>query len=235
VNKVKNALLKVKSGEAAYERDSVVFDRIQYEWIQNVLNFLNIVAKQNNATLHVLDFGGSLGSTYFAVQPFLKNLREFKWSIVEQPKFVEIGQEYFKDDYLNFYNDIESCVLQEHPNVILLSGVLQYLEHPYHLIETILNLNIEYIIIDRTPFVRGEERLTVQVTPPEIYDKSYPAWFLNEQKLLTHLAGKYERIAEFSSLDKAENIPCEYKGLVFKLLPQALNSTNSHKTSEASP
>jgi putative methyltransferase (TIGR04325 family) len=235
VNKVKDALLKVKSGEAAYERDSITFNYIQYEWFQHILEFLNIIAQKSGGKLRVLDFGGSLGSTYFAVRPFLTDLKEFKWSIIEQPKFVEIGKEYFEDHYLNFYNDIEFCYLQEHPNVILLSGVLQYLEHPYHLIETILNLNIEYIIIDRTPFVRGEERLTVQVTPPEIYDKSYPAWFLNEQKLLTHLAGKYERIAEFSSLDKAENIPCEYKGLVFKLLPQALNSTNSHKTSEASP
>src|SRR3954454_17330299 len=32
LDKVKQALLKVKSGEAVYERDSVLFDKIQYSW-----------------------------------------------------------------------------------------------------------------------------------------------------------------------------------------------------------
>jgi 2-polyprenyl-3-methyl-5-hydroxy-6-metoxy-1,4-benzoquinol methylase len=100
------------------------------------------------------------------------------------------------------------------------------------MLETILNLNIAYIIIDRTPFVSGDERLTVQVTPPEIYDKSYPAWFLNEQKLFACLAAKYNRIAEFPSMDKAENIPCKYRGFVFKLSPQSMNKEDFSKTSD---
>ena len=32
LEKVKNALLKVKNGEAAHERDSVLYDRIQYSF-----------------------------------------------------------------------------------------------------------------------------------------------------------------------------------------------------------
>jgi hypothetical protein len=32
LNAVKNSLLKVKNGEAAYERDSIVFDEIEYAW-----------------------------------------------------------------------------------------------------------------------------------------------------------------------------------------------------------
>ena len=32
LEKTKTALLKVKNGEAAYERDSVAFDEIQYAW-----------------------------------------------------------------------------------------------------------------------------------------------------------------------------------------------------------
>ncbi len=32
LEKTKAALLKVKNGEAAYERDSVLFDEIQYAW-----------------------------------------------------------------------------------------------------------------------------------------------------------------------------------------------------------
>ncbi len=32
IQKVRNSLLKVKNGEAVYERDSVIFDEIQYSW-----------------------------------------------------------------------------------------------------------------------------------------------------------------------------------------------------------
>jgi hypothetical protein len=32
VEKVKKSLLKVKNGEAVYERDSVLFDKIEYSW-----------------------------------------------------------------------------------------------------------------------------------------------------------------------------------------------------------
>ena len=32
LEKCKTALLKVKNGEAAYERDSVLFDKMQYNW-----------------------------------------------------------------------------------------------------------------------------------------------------------------------------------------------------------
>jgi hypothetical protein len=32
LEKVKDAILKVKNGEVVYERDSVVFDKIQYSW-----------------------------------------------------------------------------------------------------------------------------------------------------------------------------------------------------------
>ena len=63
LEKVKGALLKVKRGQAIYERDSVLFDRIEYSW--PLLTGLLWVASLNENRLSVLDFGGSLGSSYF--------------------------------------------------------------------------------------------------------------------------------------------------------------------------
>ena len=34
LNKVKDALMKVKNGEAIYERDSVLFDKIRYSFVK---------------------------------------------------------------------------------------------------------------------------------------------------------------------------------------------------------
>src|SRR5688572_21124448 len=53
--KVKKAVLKVKNGEAVYERDSVLFDKIEYSW--PLLSSLMWVAAKNNNSLKVLDFG----------------------------------------------------------------------------------------------------------------------------------------------------------------------------------
>ncbi len=66
--KVLAATLKVKSGEAACERDSVLFDDIEYAW--PVLAGLMWAAARNGGKLNVLDFGGALGSSYFQNRKF---------------------------------------------------------------------------------------------------------------------------------------------------------------------
>ena len=59
LEKVLSATLKVKNGEAVYERDSVIFDQIEYSW--PILTGLMCAAAQNSGCLKVLDFGSSLG------------------------------------------------------------------------------------------------------------------------------------------------------------------------------
>src|SRR4030066_2158784 len=87
LNKVREAALKVKNGEAAYEKDSALFDKIQYSW--PLLAGLLWIASPNDNRLSLLDFGGSLGTTYFQNVKFLNHLKELSWSIVEQEKFVK--------------------------------------------------------------------------------------------------------------------------------------------------
>ena len=76
------------------------------------------------------------------------------------------------------------------------------MEKPYELLDEIKGYNIEYIIIDRTPFFLSEDddRLTVQNVPPTIYKASYPAWFFNQKKMIAHLNDKYRLVAEFDAL-----------------------------------
>ncbi len=50
LEKVKQAILKVKNGEAAYERDSVIFDTIEYS--EPLLNIFKSITKENNGILH---------------------------------------------------------------------------------------------------------------------------------------------------------------------------------------
>jgi putative methyltransferase (TIGR04325 family) len=217
LNKVKNSLLKVKKGEAVYERDSVLFGQIHYSW--PLLAGLLWVASCGGNRLNLIDFGGSLGSSYYQNKKFLEHLPELKWSIVEQEKFVECGKEYFEDEHLKFYNDIDKCIVERRPNAILFSSVIQYLEKPYGLLANVLNQGFVYILFDRTSFLeKGNDRITVQKVPPEIYPASYPAWFFNLDKFLDFFADQYELMAEFDSFETFPlgDVSAQNKGFIFR-------------------
>jgi putative methyltransferase (TIGR04325 family) len=216
IKKVKHSLLKVKSGKAIYERDSVLFDKIHYSW--PLLAGLLWIASQKGNRLNLIDFGGSLGSSYFQNRKFLMHLKELKWNIVEQKKMVECGKKYFENEHLNFYYNLVDCIKEHKPNAILLSSVIQYIEKPYNLLKRIINYKFDFIIIDRTPFIKtNNDRLTVQKVSPKIYKASYPAWFFSETKFLKSFEGRYELIEEFDVLGKDKaNIPSRYKGFIFR-------------------
>jgi putative methyltransferase (TIGR04325 family) len=213
----KAALLKVKNGEAVYERDSVLFNEIQYSW--PLLAGFMWVAAQSKGRLNVLDFGGSLGTSYYQNRVFFRDLSEVRWNIIEQPAHVNVGKEWFEDDILKFFPDIETCLSDTQPNVILLSGVLQYLENPYELLDKLLSLPVEYIIIDRIPFLEGsKDRLCVQHVPSSIYPASYPVWIFSEQVFLLYIQErKFEPVAEFQGFDDI-NAPVRtvWKGMILK-------------------
>jgi putative methyltransferase (TIGR04325 family) len=199
LNKVRDALLKVKNGEAVYERDSVLFDKVHYSW--PLLAGLLWVASRNGNRLNLVDFGGSLGSSYFQNRKLLAHLHELKWNIVEQTKFVECGKRYFEDEHLKFYYAVDDCLKEQHADTILLSSVIQYLEKPYDLLNDVKRKGFKYIIVDRTAFLdTGDDRITVQKVPPEIYQSSYPAWFFNRARFLNFFSETYELIVEFDAL-----------------------------------
>ena len=207
-DKVKNSLLKIKKGEAVYERDSVLFNKIQYSW--PLLANLLWIASYNKNNLNLIDFGGSLGSTYFQNISYLKHLNCLKWNIVEQKYFVDCGKKYFEDKNLKFFYTIEECLKVQKPDVIILSSVLHYLENPYNFLEKLINFNFKYIIFDRTLFSNEKKDiLRIQVVSPEIFDASYPCWFLNLSKFLSYFNDKYELVSDFEGFQ-------EGKGFLFK-------------------
>jgi len=219
LDKVKAAVLKVKHGEAVYERDSVVFDKSEYSKI--ILNTLQKIADENKRKLNIVDFGGSLGSTYFQYRNLLKNIQKLDWRVIEQPHFVDAGRAEIEDENLKFYYNIDDALVNFNPQLLILSSVVQYFEKPYQLINELLKYKFEYILIDRTSFIDSEkERITIQIVPENIYKASYPAWFLNKNKFIKAFIG-YDLCEEFESevslpVQLEKNVTANWKGFILK-------------------
>jgi putative methyltransferase (TIGR04325 family) len=192
------ALDKVQSGQAAYERDSLVFNDDRYCW--ELMTVAYQTAARHRGCLSVLDFGGALGSIFFQHRRWLDDIPSVHWHIVEQPHFVDLGRREVKDGRLRFFYDIAGSTAASSPNLLLLSGVLQALEDPYVWIATFNRLDIPHIVLDRIPIVEDAQRdvLTVQNVEPHIYNASYPSWFFDEARFLDAFAS-YRSIAAFRS------------------------------------
>jgi len=215
LQKVRSSLLKVKNGEAIYERDSVIFDEVQYSW--SLLAGLMYASVKNGGGIRVLDFGGSLGSTYYQNKKFLDEFDNVSWSVVEQKHFVDVGKAYFEDERLKFFYDVKSCVESEKSNILVVSSVLQYLEKPYEMLDELLGFGFEYVIFDRTPFsIDGKNKIKLQIVPPYIYNASYPCWFFDRAKFLTFFRNNnYQLIEEFDALD-GKTGEYKFEGFIFR-------------------
>jgi putative methyltransferase (TIGR04325 family) len=202
INKTRDSLLKVKSGAAVYERDSVVFDRKEYPYA--LITFLLRSASLKAKPLHIIDFGGSLGSTYYQIRDFLTPQVCASWNVVEQEHYVSVGKEDFEDHNLKFFPSIEACLRETEIDFVLHSSSVQYLKEPHAFLQKLVDFNFDFLFFDRTAFnVSPYDRLTLQIVPPEIYEASYPAWFFHKELFLSHFSG-YKLIAEFPSYVEGE-------------------------------
>jgi putative methyltransferase (TIGR04325 family) len=215
INKVRSAVLKVKNGEAKYERDSVLFyDEMQDE---NLLTFLKI-AQNTEGGIRVLDFGGSLGSTYFQHKKELAKYQNLIWCVVEQGHFVDIGKKDFEDEFLKFEHSVSVAITKFKPNVLILASVLQYLDAPYDVLKMLIETKIPYVFIDRTPFLpQNEDRIVKQIVPPKIYKASYPSWLFSKNKFQNFILSYADIEMSFTNTDKNNITNCRYEGYFLKL------------------
>lgn len=199
LEKVKFATIQVKNGKAVYERDSVIFDKVEYSW--PLLSVLMWIAAMNKGSLSVIDFGGSLGSTYFQNARFLATLQQVKWSVIEQQNFVECGSAQVADSQIQFFTSIaEAIQTRGLPNLLLISCTLQYLKCPYEFLQQVAEYEIPFLLIESTPFnYQGRDRITVQKINPAIYDASYPCWFLNYDRVKQVVGKRYTVTEEYQN------------------------------------
>jgi putative methyltransferase (TIGR04325 family) len=216
---VLQATLKVKNGDAAFERDSVLFDTVEYSW--PVLAGLLSAAVRHNGTLCVLDYGGALGSAYYQNRGLLQTLPEFRWNVVEQAHFVEAGRKSIEDEHLRFYFDIAECLAANDPNIILAGSVLQYLASPFHVLDELSGSGADYLLIERTPFSEAsQDTVLIQEVPPSIYTASYPMQVFSKQNFMQAVGDKWALVAHIASpegrVSSSDGFEFEFAGMLME-------------------
>lgn len=199
------ATQKVRTGHAVFERDGVLFYKQDYNYpfLAALFYALNGCLSSGEHTC-VLDFGGSLGSTFFQNQKLLAPF-SCRWHIVEQPHFVEAGRANVPE--VTFHESVESYIDQGGmPDVLLLSGVIQYFDQPYEYLKRMLAGNFKYILVDRGFFNDREpdkDRLAIQTVSPSIYPAAYPVWLLSLDKVQNKMRNAgYVEIMHWESFDR---------------------------------
>lgn len=198
LERVRHSTARVRDGLAAYERDGVTFDRLDYPW--PLLACLMRIALENGSRLRILDYGGSLGSTYFQCRGSLTGLSKLIWNVVEQAHFVECGRREFQTEQLRFAADVDSCLTMGEIDLILLSSALPYLPRPYAILEDLVNRPVPWLLIDRTPVIDANaDRLALQQVPAWVYGKAvrYPAWLLSRERIARLCSRTHQLVLEF--------------------------------------
>lgn len=219
LSKVAQSTLDVLNGKASYERDGVTFHRPEYS---HRLLFALMYIKNEESKLSVIDFGGSLGSTYFQNKIFIDKISDSKWAIVEQECFEKLAREIKVDSYIDYYSRIEDAFRIVKPNCLIMSGVLPYLENDLEILDNLLMHKPKYIYLDRTATINlSEDIISIHYVPPSIYDASYPVRLLSYPSLVKRLEQNYSVIFEFKSeIDDDfifEGIRVQHLGLFLKL------------------
>jgi putative methyltransferase (TIGR04325 family) len=121
----------------------------------------------------VLDVGGASGMYYYELRPHLPHLT---WTVLETPEMVRAHQGLGS---LRYVSDPEMAGSDY--DVVLMSGVLQYLPDPYAALQDFCRRG-DWLLVDRLPLIE-RDRITVQSTGPH----SYPAWFFSREKFMRML------------------------------------------------
>jgi putative methyltransferase (TIGR04325 family) len=217
VQKILDSCLKVKNGEAKWERDSVLFNEIEFNWpLSTVLMWC---ASLNSNKINIVDFGGSLGTAYFQNLIFLNHLGYLEWNIIEQNIFVKAGNEHFKTDKLRFIKDFNE-IKSEKIDFILFGSSLQYLEDPYKHFLYSMSLKPDFIMIDKTPFSELDlDVISKQVVSKNIIESSYPIHIFSFAKFIKIIKQDWQIISIYDTAEvhlTSRGLKFTFKGIILK-------------------
>jgi putative methyltransferase (TIGR04325 family) len=161
-------------------------------------------------SIKVLDWGGELGCHYQLFHNLFPGI-VFDWTILETELMCKYGNKEFATEQLRFMSEHDDGGY----DIVVASGVLQYINGPVNEFNKITNQSPKFIIFNRLPFIdESQDSLTVQYVPPSIYNASYPVRFFAREKWYSIFQQQYA--ITFQWLDDVDVVKLDERLIMFE-------------------
>lgn len=182
--KVERAVRSVLEGRAGYERDGTAMEERPPSII--IFDLLRDHLQESDT---VVDVGGGLGGLYVNAPELFP--RKFRYLVLEQQAMAATGRRLAAAYRLPIEFLVADKDVLPDVDILILSGVLQYLPNPWDtLADLIRSCKPRIVLIDRTAVRRGTSRWSLQ-TNPGYYSRAvtYPIQILNCNRLKSSFPG----------------------------------------------
>jgi putative methyltransferase (TIGR04325 family) len=214
------ATKRALNGEGKYVRDGVIFEQSSYDFHILVFMFENCFFN-NDKRLNFIDFGGNYASFYLKNKYFIEKFSSIDYRVIELKELVERSDtvvRYFRG--LSFHSSLSSALqgFEMGNSMLLMSGVLGYVENYQSVLSNVLQLGFAYIFVDRTLVVSSSrDRICVQRVLSSIVEKSsYPCRIFSEKTLLELFFSHNYHLQHAEVLQEVDDYRFQMKYFVFK-------------------
>ena len=155
---------------------------VVYSYDYPVLFWLNSIFNINQNNLNLFDFGGNVGTHFYAYKKYLKYPSSLKWLVCELPAIVKAGKELAeKRGYLDlaFTNKFEEASGKD---VFLASGSIQYVEDLGQSLSSLAE-KPKHLLINVLPLYDGHQFVTLQ-NGGQVF---YPSYIFNKTDFINSI------------------------------------------------
>ncbi|MFY0651335.1 MAG: methyltransferase, TIGR04325 family [Cyclobacteriaceae bacterium] len=120
--------------------------------LQNLF-FFQLMWNDYSQKVEILEIGGACGMLYFFADYHFPEWIN-KYSVVETPEMVKYAKQEFLGERLFFFYDLnEAFSHKKKPDILILSGSLQYLPNSMQVFNRLLDQGIPFIYLTRLPLL----------------------------------------------------------------------------------
>ena len=160
--------------------------------LQIVSAVLVAANRSRKTAIHVLDFGGELGSFFRTLVRLAACGPITKWTVIETLAMIEKGRALFAKHGLDFRDSLKGG---DPADIVLASGSLQCVENPRATFEELALAGADQIVLSIVPLIpQPSDVLTAR---PRQGGHSYPLWMFSELRFRAMISHRHNIVAEW--------------------------------------
>ena len=147
-----------------------------------ILFWLNSIFNAYPNTISIFDFGGNVGTHFYAYEKYIKYSPQLKWLVCDLPAIVKAGKELTEKRNRSQLVFTEKFEEARGKDVFLASGSIQYVEN-LSLSILALEEKPKHLLLNRLPLYDGEQFVTLQ-NGGKVF---YPSYVFNKANFIDSL------------------------------------------------